>query len=193
MYKMYKTNETLLMTSLQQFYSSKDHIEVLRDVIQKTSPISLRVIDWFVTNYSKNYNTVLFTGKEHINVYTSYRAQLKAFSKRLFDPFRRRHRVMYEYTSEDGTSQSLSTTIGQMAFFRWAIDNKIIEYLNNPENIARVEKDIVDKTKHGSGSGVGAGDTGRKHSAMNSSQPNSKVKYANKMHTFTGEVSVRFD
>lgn len=137
-------NEALLMASLDTFYRKPEHISALISIIDGRSRVSLRLIDWFVTNYAKKNNTIIIqetkNGKEYFNVYINYRAQLKAFTKHLFDPFRRRERIMYMLDKD--SKASIITTIGQMAFFRWAIENNIIAHLSIDENIAKVEKDI---------------------------------------------------
>ena len=94
--------EETLLESLQEFFSKMEYIEIMKPIIEGES-ISLRVLDWFVTNYSKKYNasypiyqkaTRTINGKEKIvareknfDVWTEYKSQLKLFSKELFDPF----------------------------------------------------------------------------------------------------------
>ena len=107
----------------------------------KDERVSLRLIDWFVTNYSKKNNIIITKEKNnniiHFNVYLSYRAQLKAYSKQLFDPFRRRDRITFFYDS----TNSIETTIGQLNMFRWIIQNDILDYIYN--NIENIEYDMV--------------------------------------------------
>ena len=97
----------------------------------KVDKISLRIIDWFVTNYSKKYDSMYTlydrNGKQlnPFNVFHSYKSQLKSYSKKFFDPFCRRNRIKYKYNDTD----ILSTTIGQLNFFRWAISNLITDYI----------------------------------------------------------------
>ena len=49
--KTYK--QDLLMSSLQKFYLKKDNIAKIKKILYGKSKISLRIIDWFVTNFSK--------------------------------------------------------------------------------------------------------------------------------------------
>jgi hypothetical protein len=133
-------SKDLLMLSLSKFYT-KTIINKIIGVIEGQSNISLRLIDWFVTNYSKKYNIVITKEKNnniiHFNVYLSYRSQLKAYSKQLFDPFRRRDRITFYYDKEN----SIETTIGQLNFFRWIIQNDILEYIMM--NIKDIENDMI--------------------------------------------------
>ena len=135
----------LLMISLSKFYHMKSNINRIISIIEGTSKISLRLIDWFVTNYSKKYNTVITKEKSnniiHFNVYLSYRSQLKAYSKQQFDPFRRRDRITFIYEDEKG----IETTIGQLNFFRWVLQNDIIEFIT--ANIDNIEKDMIKTQK----------------------------------------------
>jgi len=110
-------------------------------IIDGTSSISLRLIDWFVTNYAKKHNNVITQEVNnnvlHFNVYLSYRSQLKAYSKQLFDPFRRRERITFIFDNKN----SIETTIGQLNFFRWVIQNNIIEYVE--KHIKEIEDDMI--------------------------------------------------
>ena len=42
----------ILLNSLKGFYEIKENKTQLFDIINNTNHISLRIIDWFVTNYS---------------------------------------------------------------------------------------------------------------------------------------------
>lgn len=127
--------EELVMNSLVEFYQYEANLNQLLPILLKKSKISLRVLDWFVTNYAKpddkkgwkgvNYNIMLYGHKKNFSVYDSYKAQLKAFHKKLFDPFCRRRRIYFEYTDDS----RIETTAGQLNFFRWAIQNNIIHYV----------------------------------------------------------------
>jgi len=53
-------------------------------------------------------------------VYLSYKSHLKAYSKKMFDPFCRWKRIKF---------QDIETTVGQLNFFEWAINDDILDYL----------------------------------------------------------------
>lgn len=133
-----ESNELLLM-SLTRFYNENMvGMKTILPILDKTSPISLRLIDWFVTNYSKKYK-IAITNKDHkfFNVYSNYRSQLKAFKKTQFDPFRRRDRIDFYYDTEN----FIETTIGQLNFFRWFIQNSLLDYVN--ANYHAIENDMI--------------------------------------------------
>jgi hypothetical protein len=138
----------LLMVSLSRFYSTKNHMQRILPYLTCRSGVSLRLIDWFVTNYAKKNNTILMRAQQsgsmlHFNVYLSYRAQLKAYSKQQFDPFRRRDRVMFYYDR----TQSVETTVGQLNFFRWMLTNDVLDYV--VANADVIERDMLAGQKGG--------------------------------------------
>ena len=104
-------------------------------VVFKKRNIPLRLLDWFVTNYAKKndicYNIKRPNNKlENFCIFRSYRAQLKGCKKKEFDPFCRGETIMLEYESTtDGTKIAFETAICQMKFFKWAIENLVLNYV----------------------------------------------------------------
>ena len=151
--------QDLLMISLSEFFFKDKNIYKILPILDGNSKLSLRIIDWFVTNYSKKYNTSYIINTENgknklgdtslkvINanqikqfiVYLNYKSQLKAYSKKQFDPFCRRERIVFYYDKKD-KSKYIRTTVGQLNFFRWTIQNNILEYIC--ENIKSIETDM---------------------------------------------------
>jgi hypothetical protein len=143
--KKITNSKDLLMSSLSKFYSNKHNFNKIIPIIEGNSAISLRLIDWFVTNYSKKKNTIVTFEKNnnviHFNVYLSYRSQLKAYSKQQFDPFRRRDRITFIAADQ----QTLETTIGQLNFFRWILQNDLLDYIG--KNLEDIERDMIKTQK----------------------------------------------
>ncbi len=131
---IFTAKETYYYKMIKKFFkkTDKDNIDMMLDVINGKSKISLRLLDWFVTRYAKKYKTSynINDGYDRFNVHISYKAQLKSYKKRYFDPFRRRKKFYYVYNKNDSDSK-LYTTIGQLNFFRWAIINGVIDYVKN--------------------------------------------------------------
>ena len=154
----------LLMKSLSKFYAIETNISILLPIVQGTSKISLRVLDWFVTNYCKK-NNIILTNKSGTNiiVHMDYKNQLKAYAKIYFDPFCRRDRINFIY----GKGHELLTTVGQLNFFRWAIENNIIEY--TVSNMEIIEKDMNASLKYDK-------DESDAQKLEDSEQNNSKIK-----------------
>ena len=117
--------QELIVNSLQRFYASVDNISEIIAMLQGTSEISLRVIDWFVTNYAKTHTTNYILNGQEFLVYRDYKSQLKAYSKKLFDPFCRRERIYFQVPNHP----SFLTTVAKLNFFRWAIEKNILTYI----------------------------------------------------------------
>jgi hypothetical protein len=121
---------------LQEFYTTPGNLEKLLPILQGTSPISLRLVDYFVTNYAKKMNTSFTQTGKHFLVYFNYKRELNAYSKRLFDPFCRRERIMFQARGVE----AFVTTVGQLNFFRWFIEKEILEFVTGEREA--IEKDM---------------------------------------------------
>jgi len=146
--------QDLLINALNDFYNNNTNIKKLVSVIENKE-ISLRIIDWFVTNFSKkqniiyDINTLENTSESNnlFNVYINYKLQLKGYSKRQFDPFCRRERINYIY--DQINNKSITTTVGQLNFFRWAISNKVLDYIQNNINVIEDDMNTLFKNTYG--------------------------------------------
>lgn len=133
-------NETLLLNSLEDFYNIPLNGNRLLSILNNEFNISLRSIDWFITNFSKKHNIYynIYKTKDNtftlddnyklhsnINVFQSYKSQLRAYSKKRFDPFCRRYRIKFICLGKE-----IDTTIGQLNFFKWAMNNLIVDYIS---------------------------------------------------------------
>jgi hypothetical protein len=148
------SKEELLKIKLIDFYKNRENLHVLLPIILQQTKISLRSLDWFVTNYCKKYNInypLTKNGENKIYFpFKSYKSQLKAYSKKFCDPFCRRERVIFDYENNTiinfnsnaklGHKNYIITTIGQLNFFRFAIQDNIINYAL--ENISDIEQDM---------------------------------------------------
>lgn len=139
------TQNDLLMKNLMEFYKNRENIDKMMSIINGESKISLRIVDWFVTNFAKKYYTVYDLPIQRINgtiditrfkVYNDYKLKLKAYAKKKFDPFCRWERISIPYDEE----KYMETTIGQLNFFKWAIENNIIDYIR--AHYADIEQDM---------------------------------------------------
>lgn len=169
-------NSNILLEPLKNFYSIKKNLELLVIILNNKNSniisnnnqkkISLRLIDWFVTNYCKKYKISIQTKKNKkihfISIYDSYKSNLKAFSKKAFDPFRRKEKIFLNYDIKDkkhtnkgfkivftpnSTKKNnyIDTTIGQLNFFKWIIDNDIYTYIR--DNKKSIENDMISSQK----------------------------------------------
>jgi len=136
-----KTQNELLLNNLLHFYENHDYLKKMVEIIQGESKISLRIVDWFVTNYAKK-NFTVYEIENHLGeptrfkVYNEYKLKLKAYSKIRFDPFCRWERIRIPYDEDN----YMETTLGQLNFFKWAIENRIIDFIE--ENYDVIEADM---------------------------------------------------
>lgn len=133
----------LLLTSLIRFFEVPENREKLHSILgraAKPQTPSLRRLEWFVTNYSKNKHVSYTAPNGKIfTVHVAYKSSLDGYSKKLFDPFCRTARIEF---------QGLVTTVAQLNFIRWCIANGIIEYLQE-ELKCKAEKQIHPETAEG--------------------------------------------
>ena len=128
--------QELIIQSLQRFYSVRNDLNEIVDLLKGTSEVSLRLIDWFVTNYSKTHSTSYILNAQEFVVYMNYKNQLKAYSKKLFDPFCRRERISFQIPGHE----AFLTTVGKLNFFRWALEKGILNYIKSHQT--DIEKEM---------------------------------------------------
>jgi len=136
-----------ILTSLLQYYKD-NKLKVMENIIHaqpNSNKVSLRLVDWLVTNYSKSHNVVYYVNNMPFNVHQSYKNMLRAYSKKLFDPFRRHTRV-YVNKSDKSDTTVIETTVAQLTFFKWAIDNEVLSYAYEHRN--DIKEDMDKNTKH---------------------------------------------
>ena len=137
---IYNTQNDLLLHKVLKFYNENDHMEQMLSVINGETCISLRILDWFATNYAKKHYTVYdiqnSNTQKRFKVYVDYKLKLRAYSKKRFDPFCRWDRINVPY--KNGTY--IQTTLGQLNFFKWSIENEVIRYIK--ENYTAIETDM---------------------------------------------------
>jgi hypothetical protein len=119
----------LIIASLQQFYSNHPDINKVLPYLDGKAPLSLRIIDWFVTKYSRKNFVKYPLGTQEFVLYLSYKGQLKAYSKLYFDPNCRRDRIMFKIPGHE----AFMTTIGKLNFFRWALQCGVLDYIHEHE------------------------------------------------------------
>lgn len=133
------THDELLKRELIDFYMGTDYLKRMSSIINGKR-LSLRLLDWFVCNFSKEYFTIYMitrgTSNVRFIVYIDYKTNLDIYSKKRFAPFCRHERVYVPYDEDN----YMETTIGQLNFFRWVFKNKILEYIE--ANYDEIKKDM---------------------------------------------------
>lgn len=133
-----QSKEQWVLHRLETFYQKEANFTRIRDILTGNSRMSLRLIDWLVTNYAKKHNVSYLTkdGK-HVIVYLAYKSHLKAYSKKMFDPFCRWKRIQF---------RELNTTVGQLNFFEWALQDEVLDYLDTHYDSVQADMDECSTT-----------------------------------------------
>ncbi len=175
----YITQNELLLSKLMKYYINDENIDNMLNIINGKSKISLRIVDWFVTNYSKknyiSYDIVKNNNVERFKVYNNYKLNLKAYSKKRFDPFCRWDRITIPYKK----NSHIQTTLGQLNFFKWALENKIIDYINNNYDIIDSDMNINNsssKSKNYSINSTSSSDSSKSSDSNNSTNNKTRKK-----------------
>ena len=143
-------NKALYLKQLYAFFRSdteetNDNMAQILPLLNGHDSISLRTIEWFVVNYSKHYNisyrAVRRTGIEMFNVHSSYELKLKSLKKAFFDPCCRKSRIIFPYNTND----RIMTTIAQLNFFKWFVENNLLEYIK--DNLNEIKADQKDRAR----------------------------------------------
>ena len=138
----YPELEDITLRNLYRFYFTNNNINIFISIITSNSDISIRIIDWFVTNYAKKYNIIYELdnyndSNGYFNIYLQYKCQLKSYKKKLFDPFCRKNKIPFYYEEK----KCVITTVGQLNFFKWAIENNILNYIKL--NLQKITDDMM--------------------------------------------------
>ena len=106
------SKENLLSKNLKLFYNQGQNLENVIKIVNQKTTISLRLLDWLVTNYSKKHKVFYELSNEVIDghiiashsfdMYSDYKNQLKASNKKYFDPFSRSQRI-FIFKDESGS------------------------------------------------------------------------------------------
>ena len=139
--------QDITLIDLYKFYLTNKNIYKILPIITSNSNISIRVLDWFVTNYSKKFNLIYqldnknTNSDKYFNVFLQYKCQLKSYKKKFFDPFCRKQRIYFHYDLH----KCVITTIGQLNFFKWAISFGILSYVE--KNLQLITNDMIISNK----------------------------------------------
>lgn len=132
-----------LKENLLNFFKKQSNLDVFFNVIEKKSNYSLRVMEWFITNYCKEHVCSLNGVK--CNIYKIYKNTLSSYTKEYFDPFKRtKNGVEKFYIYNPKTNSKIETTVCQLNFFKWIITNNIHCYLE--KNLINVKNAMKDST-----------------------------------------------
>lgn len=217
---MRDSQKQLILESLTAFFDrNPSYRKQLWELITGVSPVSLRLIDFFVTHYSKANNVLYWIDDKSSDVietphprqlphlrkfylYLEYRAQLKSYTKLDFDPFRRHKRITFVIETSPELV-AVETTVGQLNFFRWALQNSIVNYIR--AHIIDIEHSMTHEQQHPRPLSIASssvkGDNRRinpsyqhTHTHTDCDSPStSKIKHLMPTHRIDAQCHIRFD
>lgn len=139
--KISRKDEVLLTSVLEWYNSDVSRVNQFTDVVKHKNGLSLRIIDWLITNFSKKVSVSIETRGLPGDLYRDYHKNLSAHNKKNFDPFARRQRICIVILGRE----KRFSTIGQLNFFRWFLQKNLCEFLL--ENKSIVEKHMREYEK----------------------------------------------
>lgn len=133
-----RSKEEMVLQRLSVVYGNEQTLERVRNIVAGNSKISLRLLDWLVTNYAKKHNiSYMTTTNRDVNIYLRYKANLRAYSKKMFDPFCRHKKIQY---------LGMNTTVGQLNFFNWILEDEVLDYLEANYDAVQADMDECSTT-----------------------------------------------
>ena len=141
----------ILLDSLLEFYRDPQHALYFKELLIKSDGLSLRMLDWFVTDYAKEKKIIYKkkNGKQFF-VHVGYKSGLKGFQKKYFDPFCRTERIDVNIAETP-----ITTTIAQLNFVKWCIQNQIIDYITTNKQTLQEQMKTKNKIKSNNKNGHG--------------------------------------
>ena len=116
-------DSSLLVRDLRSFFDEDKTRTVIVPLISKSSPVSLRMLDWLVVNMAKG-QIIMCTRSDGslCNIHNDYKVTLSVYKRAFFDPFRRNTRSTIVIDGEEHV-----TTVGQCHFIYWACRNGVLD------------------------------------------------------------------
>lgn len=177
-----KKEEVLLDSVLEWYNDDESRVQLFMDILKHKNGLSLRIIDWLITNYSKQISIIIKTNGIPGDLYRDYHKNLTAHNKKNFDPFARRQRISIIVFGKE----SRFSTIGQLNFFKWFLSKNLFVFLM--ENKILIEKHMRESEKES-----------KKRNKFNKSKDGSKKNVSGKRSTpkyvpqsYSGTFSLSF-
>lgn len=136
-----RKDEVLLTSVLDWYNADESRVQQFIDIVKHKNGLSLRIIDWLITNFSKKVSVSIETRGLPGDLYRDYHKNLSAHNKKNFDPFARRQRICILLFGKERRF----STIGQLNFFRWFLQKNLCDFLL--ENKSVIEKNMRDYEK----------------------------------------------
>jgi hypothetical protein len=145
-YTQAKLEELIVPRAIKTLGLAKQYL-IPPQIEKEINDLSLRSLEWLITNYSKKNNLVLYNKdkRQEINIHLAYAKKLEFYRRMYFDFFCRYQRLYFVWPFVDkvtGETQDkvLVTTIGQLNFMKWADENLVLKYAR--ENHKAIQADM---------------------------------------------------
>lgn len=113
---------TALEESLTSYFSSNDNLKQML-IIHHSRTVQPRLIDFFITQYSKKYPQFYIHNTHGIcDIYNSYKLQLKGYHKKHFNLFGKDNKVKL--------GKNISIALSKLNVYRWILDNDVLKCIN---------------------------------------------------------------
>ena len=135
------------LRQIDDWFTDARIAQLVMPLTRQDDRLSLRALDWLVTNFSKKKNIVLTNETLQgppINIHDAYRSMLAFWRRKNFDPFRRHQRIYFYWQDpahpEAGPALE-ETTVGQLNFLHWAEIKGVIRYAR--QHVDQIETDMA--------------------------------------------------
>lgn len=111
---------------LDKFFTEEHLKDIIIPILSHKRPIRMRTLEYLVTTYAPIHNVQYRRDERDLtpwNLYESYRRELKFGNKKKVDMYKRGAKFPFR----KGNSE-ITTSVSQLGFFRWAIQNKVIDW-----------------------------------------------------------------
>ncbi len=111
---------------LESFFTEEHLKDIIIPILSHERPIRMRTLEYLVTTYAPMHNVQYKRDERDLtpwNLYESYRRELRFGNKKKVDMYKRGAKFLFR----KGNSEII-TSVAQLGFFRWAIQNKVIDW-----------------------------------------------------------------
>lgn len=136
----FKIAEKTRLTQISPFLTDQVLDQYIIPLLQQKHRVSLRVLEWVVTNFSKERRHLIVKNNFIVDIFADYNNILSESHRGMCDSFRRGPRIYFMRNNE-----LYETTCGQLYFLIWTINMGIFKYAE--DHIDEVTNDIKLKAK----------------------------------------------
>lgn len=143
------SKDLCILKKARLFFSQVANFDLVKPIVNEDSgAVSLRILDFLVTSYSKRHHVSYMHNCELIMIYHLYKSALRAYSKKSFDAFCRRERILFKIPNHP----TILTTPAQLNFLMWCVRYGVIAYAES--NKLAIEADMAECAKSRKGASV---------------------------------------